>query len=155
VVLLRPAAVTLLVALAGCSFSGGAAPERARQAPATGAAAAADGLQCLRAEGARFPNARADWRTARRRAHRYPVVRKQHAGRATVVVWESTRRGRARRVYLWWDGRHKLKDDRAVRAAAIRVVDRRAAHPERFSRSAVLLGDGSAAQARRLDRVCF
>jgi hypothetical protein len=67
------------------------------------------------------------------------------------VAWERAAHGAAHRLYLWWDGTHRA----GAEPAAVRVVERLASHPERASRSSVLLGDGTAAQARRLDRVCL
>jgi hypothetical protein len=111
--------------------------------------------QCLKAENAMFPNVRPGWRTASYRAHTYPLVRalpvlaSDHR-RATLVIWEARKRGRAFRTYLWWDGRHGGD----LHASAVRVVDRLASHPHRASSSFVMISSLPLAGTRHFDRVC-
>jgi hypothetical protein len=111
--------------------------------------------QCLKAEGATFPNLRPGWRTAAYRAHTYPLaralrVRASGGRRATLVIWEAMKRGRAFRAYLWWEGRRG--GDLHTRAA--RVVDRLAAHPHRAHRSFAMISGLPLAATRHFDRFC-
>jgi hypothetical protein len=138
--------------LIGCSSAGGTTTGKSG---APGTARAAGSVQCLRAEGARFPNSARDWRLAVRRAGRFSIVRAAQDTGAVVVVWQAADDRHTRRLYLLWSGRHDTTDMRRLRARAVRVVRRLAADPKHPSASTVLLGDGSAAQARRLDRVCL
>ena len=141
-----------LAALIGCSSAGGTTSAASEPRPSSHAVA---GLDCLRAEGGRFPNVAGDWRLAPRRARASPVVELARGRDATVVVWERTHGSNVARVYLYWRGRHDTSDPQRAGARALRVVERDTAHPKRATDSPVLLGDGSRADADRLDAVCL
>jgi hypothetical protein len=141
-----------LLVLLGCASAHGPVT---RAAPAATRSARHAEPQCLKGEGATFPNLRPGWRTAAYRAHTYPLaralrVRASGGRRATLVIWEARKRGRAFRAYLWWEGRRGGD----LHTSAARVVDRLAAHRRRANPSFVMLSGLPLAATRHFDRVC-
>ena len=105
--------------------------------------------QCVRAEGARFLNTRADRREAARGARRFALGFVTVRSGTTVFVWQRDRGAAVHRVYLLWPGRHT-----GARRRAARMVRRLSAHPHHAWPYSVLLSD-TRGIARRIDRVCL
>jgi hypothetical protein len=145
------------ILMLGCASGAGSHSPDGGAATRSSAAAGASGLpQCLRAYGARFLNSRGDGVAAARRARSLPTTRVSRIGDLTLVLWESRAARVVHRLYLLRPGRYRRGTPRAtIMRRAIRLVERLAAHPQQSSSAVALLGEGSRAQTRRLDRHCL